>query len=76
MILNVILNMNIWNYSYLNTPVFFYEQVSLLFSIAWFFLSFVCIVICDAINYYIFDLYEQPYYKIFSKEIFRLPKKH
>lgn len=75
-ILNIGLNLNIWDYSNLNTPTFFHGQVSLVFSLAWFFLSFICIILCDAINYYIFDLYEQPYYKLFGKIIFRLPKKN
>ena len=75
LIFNIGLGLNIWNYSNMTTPVFFYDQISLVFSIAWFFLSFICILSCDAINYYIFDLYEQPYYKIFSKEFLRFPKK-
>ena len=73
-IFNILLGLNIWDYSNLSTT-FFFGQVSLVFSLAWFGLSFICILVCDAINYYIFDLYEQPYYKIFGKVIFKLPLK-
>lgn len=72
---NIILDCNIWDYSNVPGPVFFCGQVSLLFSFIWFLLSFVCIIICDSINYYIFNLYEQPYYKLFGRILFKLPNK-
>ena len=74
LVLNVWLNLNIWDYSNLSTPSFFYGQVNLLFCLAWFALSCVGIILCDAINYYVFDLYVRPYYKLFGKVVFRLPE--
>lgn len=60
LILNVYLNLHIWDYS--NVPFnFFYQQCCLPFCIVWFILSGVCIVIDDYIRYKLFDE-EQPYY--------------
>ena len=54
LILNVWLNLNIWNYS--KMPLnFFYQQCCVSFCIAWFFLSGICIVIDDYIRYKFFN---------------------
>lgn len=60
LILNVYLNLHIWDYS--NVPFnFFYQQCSLPFCIAWFILSGICIIIDDYIRYKLFNE-EQPHY--------------
>lgn len=60
LILNVYLNLHIWDYS--NVPFnFFYQQCCLPFCIAWFILSGVCIIVDDYIRYKLFDE-EQPHY--------------
>lgn len=60
LILNVWLHLNIWNYS--NTPChFFFNQCSILFSIAWFFLSGLCIILDDTIRWAFFGE-EKPHY--------------
>lgn len=70
---NVVEQLGIWDYSNMlfNGVA---GQVCLEFSIfAWIPLSFVCIILDDAIRYYICKDTEQPYYKICGKEIFRMP---
>lgn len=60
LILNVYLNLHIWDYS--NVPFnFFYQQCSLPFCIAWFILSGACIIIDDYIRHKLFNE-EQPHY--------------
>lgn len=59
-ILNVYLNLHIWDYS--NVPFnFFYQQCCLPFCIAWFILSAACIIVDDYIRYKIFNE-EHPHY--------------
>lgn len=74
-IFNIWLGLNVWDYSALTTPTFFWGQVSLVYSFAWFLLSIICIMVCDAINYYIFNLYGRPHYKLFGKTIIEFPWK-
>lgn len=61
-ILNIILKMNIWDYS--NMPLNLFGQICIPFMIIWFFLSPIAIVIDDYIRYFIFKE-EKPHYKIF-----------
>lgn len=61
-ILNIILKMNIWDYS--NMPFNLFGQICIPFMIIWFFLSPIAIVIDDYIRYFIFKE-EKPHYKIF-----------
>ena len=70
---NIVEHLGIWDYSnmLLNGVA---GQVCLEFSIfAWIPLSFMCIVLDDAIRYYIGKDSERPYYKICGKEIFKMP---
>jgi len=60
LILNVWLKLNIWDYS--NTPCkFFFDQCSIPFSFAWYFLSGICILIDDTIRWVLFGE-EKPHY--------------
>lgn len=60
LILNVYLNLHIWDYS--NVPFnFFYQQCCLPFCVAWFILSAACIIVDDYIRYKIFNE-ERPHY--------------
>lgn len=61
-ILNIILKMNIWDYS--NMPFNLFGQICISFMIIWFFLSPIAIVVDDYIRYFIFKE-EKPHYKIF-----------
>ena len=61
-ILNIILKMNIWDYS--NMPFNLFWQICIPFMIIWFFLSPIAIVVDDYIRYFIFKE-EKPHYKIF-----------
>ena len=60
-IVNIWLGWNVWNYS--NLPCSFFDgQINLFFSIAWFFLSGVAIVLDDWLRYWLFKE-EKPRYK-------------
>ena len=60
LILNVWLGLGIWDYS--NVPfAALYNQICLPFSVAWYALSGVCIVLDDYIRYFIFNE-EKPHY--------------
>lgn len=59
LILNVWLGLNIWDYSSL--PFNIMGQISLPFTIAWFFLSGVAIVVDDYLRYFLFHE-EKPHY--------------
>lgn len=58
-ILNMILGLGIWDYS--GIPFNLFGQICLPFSIAWFFLSGVAIILDDYIRYWFFDK-EKPHY--------------
>ena len=62
LIVNIWLKMDIWDYSQL--PYNFMGQICLLYSIFWFLVSSVAIVLDDFLRYKIFDE-EKPHYKIF-----------
>ena len=59
MIQNVWLNLNVWDYS--NMPLNIMGQICLPFSVAWFFLSAVGIIMDDYLRYWIFGE-EKPHY--------------
>lgn len=61
LILNIWLGLGIWDYSSL--PLNIMGQISLPFSIAWFFLAGVAIVVDDWLRYTLFDE-EYPRYKL------------
>lgn len=58
-----------WDYS--SVPLNYQGIVCVPFSIVWMALSFVAIIVADAINYYVFKEKPVPYYKCFGKVIFR-----
>ena len=62
LIVNIWLKMDIWDYSQL--PYNFMGQICLLYSIFWFLVSSVAIVLDDFLRYKIFNE-EKPHYKIF-----------
>lgn len=62
LIVNVWLKMDIWDYS--NLPYNFMGQICLLYSVLWFFVSSVAIVMDDFLRYKLFHE-EKPHYKIF-----------
>lgn len=58
-ILNIVLNMNVWDYS--EMPLNLYGQVCLPFALLWFALSFVGITLDDYLRYWFFGE-EKPHY--------------
>ena len=60
-IINIIFGLGVWDYS--NLPLNVLGQISLLFSIFWFFLSIVAIVLDDYLRYWWFGE-EKPHYKL------------
>ena len=62
LIVNIWLKMDIWDYSQL--PYNFMGQICLFYSIFWFLVSSVAIVLDDFLRYKIFNE-EKPHYKIF-----------
>ena len=61
-ILNLLLGLGVWDYSTL--PYNLLGQISLIFSVGWFFLSAVGILLDDWLRYIIYGE-ERPHYKIF-----------
>lgn len=68
------LHLNMWDYS--NLPLnYFNGKICLPFSIIWFLLGFVIIIVGDAIEYYWLHDDEQPEYWMFGKRIWQMPKR-
>ena len=65
LILNIKLGLGIWDYS--NVPLNFMGQICLPFSIAWFFLSLLAIVLDDYLRWKWFGK-EKPHYHIKTKK--------
>ena len=61
-ILNLLLGLGVWDYSAL--PYNLLGQISLIFSVGWFFLSAIGILLDDWLRYIIYGE-ERPHYKIF-----------
>lgn len=61
-LLNIVLGLEIWNYSLL--PYNLLGQISLIFSVAWFFLSLPAIMLDDLIRWFVFGE-EKPRYTLF-----------
>lgn len=73
LIVNVKMELNIWDYSTLPFT-FFCGQCNLFFVFAWaLIIGCFGIFFCDAYWYYICKDNEQPYYKFLGKEFFRMP---
>lgn len=60
-IINIICKLNVWDYS--NLPLNVLGQISLLFSVFWFFLSAIAIILDDYLRYWWFGE-EKPRYKL------------
>lgn len=74
-IVNIWLNLGVWNYSKL-WGTFFFNQCNVFFVGAWILIiGFVGIPLCDFINYYWFNIEPCPYYKINGKIVFKFKKK-
>ena len=61
LIINVWLGLDVWDYS--NLPLNVMGQICLPFSIIWFFMSLLCIVLDDYLRYWFFGE-EKPHYSI------------
>ena len=61
-ILNIWLKLGIWDYSQM--PLNILDQVCLVFSMFWFFLSILAILLDDYLRYWLFGE-EEPHYKLF-----------
>ena len=61
-VLNLLLGLGVWDYSTL--PYNLLGQISLIFSVGWFFLSAIGILLDDWLRYLIYGE-ERPHYKIF-----------
>ncbi len=61
-----------WDYS--NLPLNYKGIICVPFSIAWLGLSFIAILVADAINYYVFAISPCPYYKLFGRTIIKFKK--
>lgn len=62
-----------WDYT--NVPLNFDGVICLPFSIVWMLLSSVAIFLADAINYYIFEDTDVPYYILFGRYRFEFKRK-
>lgn len=65
-ILNVWLQLNVWDYSKMTFGTFFFGQCNVLFCFAWMLIISIIIFYCDAYNYYILKIEPCPYYIIFG----------
>lgn len=61
-LLNGLFKLNVWDYS--DMKFNFMGQICLLYSVLWFFLSAIAILLDDYLRYWLFDE-EKPHYKLF-----------
>ena len=75
LIVNVKMGLGVWDYSKLPFT-FFFGQCNLFFVFVWIFIiGFIAIFFCDAYNYYICKDNERPYYRLFGRYLFMMPKR-
>ena len=74
-ILNVWLQLNVWNYSKMTFGTFFFGQCNVLFCFAWALIISVVIFYCDAYNYYILKIEPCPYYVIFGHKFLQFKER-
>ena len=75
LIVNVWLQLNVWNYSKL-WGTFFFGQCNTFFVIVWLVLiALIGIPLCDAINYYILKIEPCPYYIIFGHKFLQFKER-
>ena len=74
-ILNVWLQLNVWDYSKMAFGTFFFGQCNILFCFAWALIISVVIFYCDAYNYYILKIEPCPYYVIFGHKFLQFKER-
>ena len=75
LIVNVWLQLNVWNYSKL-WGTFFFGQCNTFFVIVWLVLiALIGIPLCDAYNYYILKIEPCPYYIIFGHKFLQFKER-
>ena len=74
-ILNVWLQLNVWNYSKMTFGTFFFGQCNVLFCFAWMLIISIIIFYCDAYNYYILKIEPCPYYIIFGHKFLQFKER-
>ena len=74
-ILNIWLQLNVWDYSKMTFGTFFFGQCNVLFCFAWALIISVVIFYCDAYNYYILKIKPCPYYIIFGHKFLQFKER-
>lgn len=74
-ILNVWLQLNVWDYSKITFGIFFFGQCNVLFCFAWMLIISIIIFYCDAYNYYILKIEPCPYYIIFGHKFLQFKER-
>ena len=75
-ILNVWLQLNVWDYSKMAFGTFFFGQCNVIFCVAWaLIIGLFAIFYCDAINYYILKIEPCPYYVIFGHKFLQFKER-
>ena len=74
-ILNVWLQLNVWDYSKMAFGTFFFGQCNVLFCFAWMLIISIIIFYCDAYNYYILKIEPCPYYIIFGHKFLQFKER-
>ena len=74
-ILNVWLQLNVWDYSKMAFGTFFFGQCNVLFCFAWMLIISIIIFYCDAYNYYILKIEPCPYYIIFRHKFLQFKER-
>ena len=75
-ILNVWLQLNVWDYSKMAFGTFFFGQCNVLFCVAWaLIIGLFAIFYCDAYNYYILKIEPCPYYVIFGHKFLQFKER-
>ena len=75
-ILNVWLQLNVWDYSKMTFGTFFFGQCNVLFCFAWMLIISIIIFYCDAYNYYILKIEPCPYYTIFGYKFLQFKERN
>ena len=75
-ILNVWLQLNVWDYSKMAFGTFFFGQCNVIFCAAWaLIIGLFAILYCDAYNYYILKIEPCPYYVIFGHKFLQFKER-
>ena len=76
-ILNVWLQLNVWDYSKMAFGTFFFGQCNVIFCVAWaLIIGLFAIFYCDAYNYYILKIEPCPYYVIFGHKFLQFKERN